>query len=86
MILERCQNGFKMRRLNDVSEEDNTVQIESNIKCAQEIDRVSEPQTGLVPHRTEPTNEGTCFFFFTCYLISLGLRYCTKIWLYGTRI
>ncbi|CAA7026057.1 unnamed protein product [Microthlaspi erraticum] len=52
IILQSCEAGSKLRKLNDaVEEEDNAIQMESNITRAQ------DPQSGLMPHTAEPTPE-----------------------------
>ncbi|KFK38407.1 hypothetical protein AALP_AA3G109100 [Arabis alpina] len=52
MMLQRCQNGFKLRKLND-----DVGQQVSNITQTQENDCVFESEASLVPNRTEPTTE-----------------------------
>ncbi|XP_019094766.1 PREDICTED: ribonuclease 3-like protein 1 [Camelina sativa] len=53
MMLQRCDSGFKLRKLNDDDVvEDNVQQIESNI--TQESNPVSEPEG---PHTAEPTTQ-----------------------------
>uniref|UniRef100_A0A1J3FPL7 Ribonuclease 3-like protein 1 n=1 Tax=Noccaea caerulescens TaxID=107243 RepID=A0A1J3FPL7_NOCCA len=49
LIVQRCENGSKLRKLNDVveEEEENATQMESNITRAQ------DPQAGLMPHTSE---------------------------------
>lgn len=60
-MLQRCESVVKLRKLNnDAVEENNVMQIESNI--TQENNLVSEPEAGLGPHTTEPTTEGTLLF------------------------
>ncbi|XP_010459119.1 PREDICTED: ribonuclease 3-like protein 1 [Camelina sativa] len=54
MMLQRCDSGFKLRKLNDDLVEDNVQQIESNI-TQEESNPVSESEAGLVPHTAELT-------------------------------
>ncbi|XP_010497446.1 PREDICTED: ribonuclease 3-like protein 1 [Camelina sativa] len=57
MMLQRCDSGFKLRKLNDDVVEDNVQQIESNITQV-ESNPVSESEAGLVPHTAaEPTTQ-----------------------------
>ncbi|CAL9215164.1 unnamed protein product [Arabidopsis halleri] len=49
MMLQRCESGFKLRKLNDAVEEDNVITHENTL--------VSEPEAGLGPQTTEPTTE-----------------------------
>ncbi|KAL1221419.1 Ribonuclease 3-like protein 1 [Cardamine amara subsp. amara] len=51
MMAQRCDNGFKLRKLNDAVEEDNVMQI------THEKNLLSEPEAGLGPQTTEPTTE-----------------------------
>ncbi|XP_020870836.1 ribonuclease 3-like protein 1 isoform X2 [Arabidopsis lyrata subsp. lyrata] len=57
MMLQRCESGFKLRKLNDAVEEDIVTQMESNI--THENTLVSEPEATLGPQTTEPTTEET---------------------------
>ncbi|XP_024008578.1 ribonuclease 3-like protein 1 isoform X2 [Eutrema salsugineum] len=61
MMIQRCENGLKLRKLNDYVEEGKALQIESNIVHAQENKLVlsQPPRAGLVPHTTNPISEGT---------------------------
>ncbi|CAN6885690.1 unnamed protein product [Brassica oleracea] len=60
MVIQRCENGFKMRKLNDDVEEDNdSSKMESNIRHVEAENKlpvVSEPEAAaaLVPHATKP--------------------------------
>ena len=78
MVIQRCENGFKMRKLNDDVEEDNdSSKMESNIRHVEAENKlpvVSEPEAAaaLVPHATKPeTTEGNGLL-----LISTYLRFC----------
>ncbi|CAN7098587.1 unnamed protein product [Brassica rapa subsp. narinosa] len=59
MMIQRCENGFKMRKLNDDVEEDNdSSKMESNIthvEAENKLPVVSEPEAAaaLVPHATK---------------------------------
>ncbi|XP_018508185.1 ribonuclease 3-like protein 1 isoform X1 [Brassica rapa] len=60
MMIQRCENGCKMRKLNDDVEEDNdSSKMESNITLVEAENKlpvVSEPEAAaaLVPHATKP--------------------------------
>lgn len=75
MMIQKCENGFKMRKLNDdVKENNDSLQMESNIthaEAANKLPLVSEPvAAALVPHATKPdTTEGIWFFFIFFTLI-----------------
>ncbi|CAH2037458.1 unnamed protein product [Thlaspi arvense] len=67
MMLQRCENGSKMRKLNDdvVEEDNNTLQIQPNITHANEKNLVlaePEPEPGLVPYTQDPTTQVTVFW------------------------
>ncbi|XP_018490172.1 ribonuclease 3-like protein 1 isoform X2 [Raphanus sativus] len=65
MMIQKCENGFKMRKLNDdIKENNDSLQMESNIthaEAANKLPLVSEPEAAaLVPHETKPdTTEDT---------------------------
>ncbi|KAJ0257107.1 hypothetical protein HA466_0080340 [Hirschfeldia incana] len=67
MLIQKCENGYKMRKLNDDAEENNdSLQMESNITHAEAVNKLpvvlSEPEAAdlVVPHATKPeTTEGT---------------------------
>ncbi|KAL0723596.1 hypothetical protein Bca4012_038195 [Brassica carinata] len=58
MMIQKCENGLKMRKLNDDVEGDNdSLQMESNITHAEsnKLPVFSEPETAaFVPHATKP--------------------------------
>ncbi|EOA38586.1 hypothetical protein CARUB_v10010411mg [Capsella rubella] len=55
MMLQRCDCGFKLRRLNDTVEEGNAMEIQSNTTRHEENNLVSGPEADLGTHTAEPT-------------------------------